>query len=208
VRTGARLSLDHVAAAVSDRGPAREVPGVPRDGRRSAVLVALYEHAGEPWVVLTRRASHLRTHRGEVSFPGGGVEPGDVDMWATALREACEEIGLDPGLAEPVGELDSFVTVGSRSRVQPLVAVLTKRPEELTPNPDEVDHILHVTLSELMLEEVFREELWPIAESVRPVSFFELYGDTVWGATGAMLRQLLVIATGSEEHGPPLALPG
>lgn len=130
------------------------------------------------------------------------MEPGDRDLWATAVREACEEVGLDPALPEPVGSLDSFVTVGSRSRVQPLVAVLPERPVGLRPHPDEVEHILHVRLRELLIDEVYREELWPIAETVRPVTFFELVGDTVWGATGAMLRQLLVIATGSTDLHP------
>lgn len=204
---GHGLTLDGVLQRVGDREPA-ELAGAPRDGRRSAVLVALYEHEAVPWVLLTRRSTHLRTHRGEVAFPGGAVDPDDPDLWATAVREAAEEIGLDPALPEPAGRLDSFVTVGSRSRVHPLVARLPGRPEGLLPNPFEVEHILHVALGELLADEVFREELWPIAEALRPVSFFELHGDTVWGATGAMLRQLLVIATGVDEHGPPLALPG
>ena len=63
--------------------------------RASAVLAPLYEVDGEAHVVLTRRAQHLRTHRGEVSFPGGGEEPGE-SLWQTALREAEEEVALDP----------------------------------------------------------------------------------------------------------------
>ncbi len=163
----------------------------------SAVLVLLYEHRGEPWVVLTRRAGHLRHHAGEVSFPGGRREPGDADLWATALREAAEEIGLDPHSVSPIGRLDSFVTVGSGSLVCPYVATVEARPE-LVPDPSEVEQILDVALAHLTDPEAWREEIWPRDEALggeRAITFFELPGDTVWGATAAVLRRLLAVAT-------------
>jgi 8-oxo-dGTP pyrophosphatase MutT (NUDIX family) len=167
--------------------------------RRSAVLVAIYDDAGEPHVVLTRRSPHMRTHTWEVSFPGGRSD-GQESPWETALREAREEIALDPRLVRPIGELDRFVTVGSRSLVHPVVGALAGRPE-LEPSPDEVEQILHVPISELLLDGVFREELWPIGGTLRPITFFELVGNTVWGATAAMLRQLLSVAVGLEDGG-------
>lgn len=187
--------------------PPRRVdrPGEPATaGRRSAVLVALYEDGDGPRVLLTRRAQHLRSHRWEVAFPGGVHEEGDPDLWATAVRESEEEIGLDPGLPQLVVELDRFLTVGSRTLVHPFVATLPGRPEGLRAAPDEVEAILHVPLEELLLPEVYREELWPIGDRLRPVTFFELIGDTVWGATAAMLRQLLSLVTGvaAPEAGP------
>ena len=133
-----------VAAAAPGHIPSPAT--VPAGSAPSGVLVLLYEHRGEPWVVLTRRASHLRHHAGEVSFPGGRREPGDADLWATALREASEEIGLNPKVVRQVGRLDSFVTVGSRSLVCPFVATVDERPE-LVPDPAEVERILHVALS-------------------------------------------------------------
>ena len=162
----------------------------------SAVLIALYEEDNAPHVVLTRRSRNLRSHTWEVSFPGGRIDPEDRSPWAAAIREAQEEVALDPALPRFVSELDRFVTVGSGSLVHPMVAILDGRPD-LTASPDEVEHILHVPLDELLLDEVWREELWPIRGTERAISFFELHGDTVWGATGAMLRQLLSIATGS-----------
>ena len=160
----------------------------------SAVLVLLYEHQGLPFVVLTRRSWHLRHHAGEVSFPGGRSEPGDADLWATALREASEEIGLDPGAVTQVGRLESFVTVGSRSLVCPYVATIAERPE-LVPDPSEVDRVLHVSLAELTAEEAWREEVWSLGGELgeRTMTFFELHGDTVWGATAAVLRRLLSV---------------
>lgn len=169
----------------------------------SAVLVLLYEHRGEPWVVLTRRARHLRHHAGEVSFPGGRREPGDADLWATALREAAEEVGLDPGTVSRIGRLDSFVTVGSRSVVCPFVATVDGRPD-LAPDPAEVDRVLHVPLAELTDPEAWREEVWSLGAAYggeRTMTFFELPGDTVWGATAAVLRRLLSVATSGIDAG-------
>lgn len=175
--------------------------------RESAVLALLYEAEpsapgragrGQPEVVLTRRAQHMRSHRGEVSFPGGGQEPGET-LIETALREAHEEIGLDPAGVEVVGELDHLSTFSSRAAIAPFVGVAPGRPA-LAPNTSEVEHILHVPLAELLLPGVFREERWRLPSADRPIYFFELVGDTIWGATARMLRQLLAIATGVESR--------
>ncbi len=194
------LSLPAVEEALAARRS--RVVGKVATSRRSAVLVPLYESEGQTWLVLTRRAAHLRSHTFEVSFPGGARDPGDPDDWATALREANEEVGLDPTLPRAIGALDRFVTVGSRSLVHPLVAALPGAPV-LRANQAEVDRIIFVPLSELVQGDVFREELWPTGDGrVRPVTFFELLGDTLWGATGAMVRQLLAIVAGVDD---PLA---
>jgi len=192
-----RPSLEQVLEAVVSAAPGF-VPSpatVPPGSAPSGVLVLLYEHEGEPWVVLTRRAWHLRHHAGEVSFPGGRREPGDADLWATALREAAEETGLSPDTVRHVGQLDRFVTVGSRSLVCPFVATVEERPD-LVPEPAEVDQVLHVPLSELTDPEAWREEVWSLDAAFggeRTMTFFELHGDTVWGATAAVLRRLLTM---------------
>ena len=177
---------------------ARPRPEAPDASQRlSAVLIPLYVDRDETTVILTRRAAHLRTHSREVAFPGGGREPGDADLWETALRETHEEIGLDPAAATCIGELDPFFTVGSDSLVHSYVAELPAGPPAgLRPDPAEVEKILHVPLSELLEPDVYRQELWPRDGTMRPINFFEIPGDTIWGATAAILRQLLVIAAG------------
>ncbi|MEI2698646.1 MAG: CoA pyrophosphatase [Microthrixaceae bacterium] len=174
--------------------PVRELGASP-----SAVLVPLYEHDGELFVVLTRRAQSLRTHKGEVSFPGGRADPGESYVQA-ALREAQEEVFLDPAAVEPLGELDHLTTVTRRAYIVPVVGLIEGRPE-LGRNPAEVEAVLHVPLSELMEPGVFREERWGEGENSRPVYFFDLVGDTVWGATAALLRQLLALLTGTDPGG-------
>jgi 8-oxo-dGTP pyrophosphatase MutT (NUDIX family) len=175
----------------------------PREGqvdRAAAVLAACYEHEGELWIILTRRSSALRVHSGEVSFPGGGQDEGE-DLVDTALREACEEVGLARDGVEIIGELDHLSTITSNSFIVPYVALVHGGRPHLHPNPAEVDAVLHVAFSELLDPAVYREERWDIFGTDRSMWFFELVGDTVWGATAAMLRQLLGLATGTVGRG-------
>lgn len=174
---------------------AEDRPPVP-----SAVLAPLYERDGEAWVVLTRRGLDMRAHAGEVSFPGGRAEAGDRDLVHTALRESQEEIGLDPATVEVIGELDHLATITSGSFIVPWVGALPG-PPDLRPTSVEVDGVIEVALSELMAPGVFREERWDLGGATRPIVFFDLFGDTVWGATAAMLRQLLGLVTGTVARG-------
>ncbi len=194
-----RIPLSQVREAFRDLAPAKRSPREGQVDRASAVLAALYEHHGESWVILTRRSAALRVHSGEVSFPGGGQDAGE-DLRDTARREACEEVGLATELVEIIGELDHLSTITSNSFIVPYVALLPGRPT-LSPNPGEVDAVLHVALSELLAPEVFREERWDIFGTERSMWFFDLVGDTVWGATAAMLRQLLGFVTGTVARG-------
>jgi 8-oxo-dGTP pyrophosphatase MutT (NUDIX family) len=200
---GRRPRLTDVRRALDGAGPAHrsERETLPGIDRAAAVLAPLYEHGGELFVVLTRRPWTMRSHSGEVSFPGGRHDDEDADLWQTALREAREEIALDTSVVERIGELDHLATVTSRSFIVPYVAALPGRPET-TANPGEVSAVLHVPVAELLDPAIYREERWqlPWAED-RPIFFFELVGDTVWGATGAMLRQLLGLVTGTLERG-------
>ncbi len=173
--------------------------GVPPQAMRpAAVLVAIYDGDGETRVVLTRRAAHLRSHRGEVSFPGGRMEPGETPEQA-ALREASEEVGLDASTAALVGRLSPLATRVSGNWLVPVVAALGG-PPALLPRPAEVDRAFDVALVDLVADGTFREERWPGppaapggGPSWQPMWFFELPGDTVWGATARVLVELLTI---------------
>lgn len=166
------------------------------DDRVSAVLVPLFEDEGELRVILTLRNPNLRSHAGQVSFPGGRLDPGETPV-AAALREAHEETALEPDAVEVIGELDHLRTIVSNSFIVPVVGVLSGR-QPLTPNPAEVDRIFDVSMSELLSDGVYREERWGIPNIDRAVSFFEVEGETVWGATGTMLKNFLALALGLE----------
>lgn len=193
------------------------------DGRVSAVLAALHPGRRDEGdesdgggasdgdgahIVLTRRAGHLRQHAGEVSFPGGRQEAGE-DLWRTALREAAEEVALDPVDVVRIGELDHLRTVTSESFIVPFVAELPDWPA-LRPHPGEVEAVLHVPLAELLDPDAYREERWTMLGQERSMWFFEIEGDTIWGATASMLRNLLTIVTGTfdaADRQPPWSFP-
>jgi 8-oxo-dGTP pyrophosphatase MutT (NUDIX family) len=167
----------------------------PDDARRhSAVLAALFEEGGETRVVLTRRAATLSTHQSEVAFPGGRVDPGEA-FAAAALREAWEEVRLDPKSVELIGELTPMLTYTSSSFVNPFIGVLKGRPE-LHANPTEVEIVFDVALADLLADGVYRAEQWGL-DGERELHFFELPGDIVWGATGRLLVELLERVTGT-----------
>ena len=214
------ISLDRVRTALArhhatDRGPAepwRPVDGALPAGRPAAVLVPLFEEAGEARVVLTVRSDRLRFHRGEVAFPGGRLD-GDEGVVEGALREASEEVGLDPRSVTVVAQLTAMPTISSDTVMTPVVATLAGRPS-LTANPGEVERVFDVALSRLVADDVFHEERWSVPgrsgapgypDGEFPVWFFEVEGETVWGATARSLVELLCLVLGVA---PPRSLRG
>ncbi len=133
--------LDGSAIVVSEAN----APAVLEVG--SAVLAALFEEGGEARLILTRRSSGLRTHKGQVSFPGGRLDAGEVPTEA-ALREAYEEVGLDPAQVTTVGWIHPVVTMVSASLIVPVIATLAERPH-LVASPVEVERVFDVALAEL-----------------------------------------------------------
>jgi len=158
---------------------------------RAAVLVPLFEHDGEPHVLLTVRPGHLKRHAGQVSFPGGRVEQGE-DPRAAALREAEEEIGLERARVELLGQLDETLVLTSGFRLTPWVAVVPY-PYPYAARPGEVEAILYLPLSALARPGAHRTEHRDAYGERHLVHFYDLPGLTIWGATARILDQLLVL---------------
>jgi 8-oxo-dGTP pyrophosphatase MutT (NUDIX family) len=179
--------------------------GVPGPLRVNAgVLAALFEEEGESRLILTRRSAGLRTHRGEVSLPGGRLDEGE-DATMAALREAHEEVGLDPASVTTVGWIHPVMTMASTSVILPVLATVAARPH-LVASPAEVERVFDVSLAELAEPGVFHEERWRIPGRTIPgseddafaVRFFEVAGEMIWGATARMLHELLsIVLTGT-----------
>jgi 8-oxo-dGTP pyrophosphatase MutT (NUDIX family) len=166
----------------------------PLPGKAAAVLGAFFEEEGEARVVLTRRASHLRSHTGEVAFPGGRIEEGETAVDA-ALREAREEIALDTSVIDVVGTLTPISTLAATSGITPIIGFLPARPV-VKADPNEVEFVFDVSLATLLSDGVFQEERWdtPWGDD-RQINFFYLPHDIIWGATARILRELLELLT-------------
>ena len=166
------------------------VRSLPLKGMRAAaVLVPLRLRNGELQLVLTRRSDHLPPHGGEISFPGGGVDPLDGDDWSAALRETHEEIGVKPDLVEPLGRLDDCYSIHDY-RVSCHVGLL---PAELDfcLEPGEVAELIELPLAALADPRIYHQENWQHAGRSMPVDFYTLERCVVWGMTGGILKQLL-----------------
>jgi len=157
----------------------------------AAVLLPLYGWPDdEPGLVFTERRADLRRHAGEISFPGGRTDEGDADLAATALREAEEEIGLDPARVEIAQELPTTGTFVTGYRIHPFVGHIPHPAElDLQPNPAEVETVLTFSL------QVLRES-YEIRRLVRrgvPIHTptYEVEGHLIWGATARILGDLL-----------------
>lgn len=163
----------------------------PREG---GVLVLLYPNdcEGELYLVLTRRTDHVGNHRGQISFPGGSVDPDDPSTAHTALREACEEIGVCEKDLRLLGDLTPLYIQPSDFRIYPHVAYLPRRPQ-FRPQPDEVAELLEVPVTHFLDERNIVLEDWIIRNEPRQVPFYHIQGHKVWGATAMVLAELAAV---------------
>lgn len=160
-------------------------PGPPVE---AAVLAGLVPRRQGTQVLLTRRTDGLRHHGGQVSFPGGRMEPSDAGAVAAAIRETQEEIALTAAQVQPLGFLDPFTTI-SGFRVVPVVAVIDPAYVAV-PNPDEVADVFEVPLDFLMAPENLRRVEVDYRGRRRAVLEYDWPGQRIWGATAAILFNL------------------
>jgi 8-oxo-dGTP pyrophosphatase MutT (NUDIX family) len=192
------ISLDHqipredlLFVRMPDGQVARSLtppPGItPRIG---AVLIALYPDGDDLRVILTVRSEELANHRGEVSLPGGGIDPGDLDLVGTALRECHEELGLDPTTIQIVGLMAPIYITPSNFQITPVIGHMSALPA-LQPNDAEVSLVISATLRDLLDPTTVIVEPRVLRGYDVMVPYFAIAGHKVWGATALILSELV-----------------
>lgn len=172
-----------VLAPLLERVMATRTPlpaGLP--GRRSAVLVALYDGPRGPALLLTKRTADLLHHPGQISLPGGKFEHDDRTLDVTALRETQEELGIDRGRVRVLGQLDEVSTIASDFIITPFVGVVAGHPAPVA-EPREIARVMVVDVAEVLRHDATMTDDVPRLQLRYPLD-----GEDVWGATARILR--------------------
>ena len=177
--------VERLRGAVRFEDPA----AAPESTRRASVLL-LFDQATEQLPLLfILRSADLRAHAGQIAFPGGAEEPGDADIVATALREAHEEVGLQPDNVEVLGVLPPFLTAVSRLWLTPVVG-LQRAPWTVVPDRTEVAESFRIDLATLLVAPHTVRDI-PRAGKSRDVHFYEVGSRVIWGVSAVILHELL-----------------
>jgi 8-oxo-dGTP pyrophosphatase MutT (NUDIX family) len=167
-----------------------------RGSREGAVLILLYPHENELYLVLTVRSSLLRTHSGQISLPGGRIESGESAM-DTALRETEEELGIPTTDIEVLGALTEVYIPPSNYCLAPFVGVIATRPA-FQPNAEEVAALIELPVRHLLDTTNHFVEEWMIEGAARQIPYFGFNDYKIWGATAIILSEFVVLWEQSE----------
>ena len=174
----------------------RQIQDQSLDSVHAAVLIPLFSKNGEHKILFTERSKQVKTHKGQISFPGGVVEETDQSLQETALREAQEEIGLLKEDVEILGQTDDAMTVISNFIVHPFVGVI-HYPYDFTISSEEVDRIIDVPFRVFLEKDPqYRQNSAEFEGVIYPGSAFRYKGDVIWGATARILEDLMGILKG------------
>lgn len=157
----------------------------------SAVLMPLFNEDGRLHVLFTKRTLTLKYHKGQISFPGGALDPSDESCLDCALRETHEEIGLPPEQVEVLGRLDETPVV-SNYRITPFVGLIP-HPFPFKPNEEEIDRLIVVPLDDFMNPDIHRMVVNEFLGQLLPIHFYDVAGESIWGATARILTNFLEV---------------
>jgi 8-oxo-dGTP pyrophosphatase MutT (NUDIX family) len=165
--------------------------------KQSSVLLLLFPEGDQIYICLTKRPTTMRFHPGQISFPGGKVEKDDPSAEMTALREAREEVGIDPASIEILGKLSDLYLEVSKFSIQPFLAWADKKPEFLV-NFGEVEELILFPLSEFVANETISETELDTVTGPLHIRYYPNNGEIIWGATAMILSELIEILKGHD----------
>jgi 8-oxo-dGTP pyrophosphatase MutT (NUDIX family) len=178
--------------ASSDR-MIRNFPRTPgKDARAASVLILLYPRNGSIYTLFMQRPDYNGVHGGQISFPGGKQEPSDRDSIQTALREAEEETGVDPGLVTVLGTLTPLFIPVSNTIVTPVVAWTDEKPAFIR-QEEEVVYLFDADIRRFYDPAIIKTRPLQVGPETINVKYFDYEGNMIWGATSMILYELLVI---------------
>lgn len=193
-RGGWHPTVEDVRAGYADRGPGRARPPLVPGSRRAAVLLILFPEDGRAHLVMIERSRHSGTHRGDIAFPGGVLQPRESPRTA-ALRETAEEIGVPPDDVEVIADLDDVAT-WTGFVIRPYVAIAARRPS-FTANPDEVERVISLPLADLLVDGAHRRVH---SANGAQWSSFRVPGGLAWGLTGDLVHDVLATAAAGQRR--------
>lgn len=184
----------HLAMSPSPIDMRRFRPERPKNHRKGAVLLMLYpDEQGQAFFPLIKRPEYDGVHSGQIALPGGKMEPSDPDLIFTALREASEEVGVNPDEVEILGQMTDLFITPSNFLVTPVIGLAYSKPDFI-PEVKEVDRIILTTISHLSRPEFKKRKFLELGENFRlDTPYFEIEQEVVWGATAMILGEFLQI---------------
>lgn len=183
--------FERIAKTLSNRH-IKTMPEIRAASRPAAVLVPIFLKQGEVMVLLTKRASHIRYHRGHLAFPGGAVDRGDHSPAHTALRESWEEIGLEPQDVTVLGPLDDAMTYVPPFVIYPFVGTIPY-PYPYKINTNEVEKIIEVPLAAFLPEDSTADWNYGTLAEEHYFPEFHIRGELIWGTTASIVANFLGI---------------
>jgi 8-oxo-dGTP pyrophosphatase MutT (NUDIX family) len=176
------MNLEFLKSSLSSKiDPVLEHYGT---NKLASILVVIY--GDDPIIIMTKKPKHLKSHAGEISFPGGKLDPNDSDLLETALRETREEIGLQISKSQVIGQLKPVATLNSGFTILPFVSII----DEITPLSanSEVEKIFHIPLNPFL--KTMANDTNPIHNKIQEMYTFEYQRKIVWGASARILQQI------------------
>lgn len=160
--------------------------------KQSSVLLLLFPEGDHLYICLTKRPSTMKHHPGQISFPGGKLEKDDDSALIAALREAREEVGVDPSSVEILGKLSDLYVEVSQFSIQPFLAWTDVKPE-FNVNYDEVEALILLPLDLVMEDNIIAETEMETVTGRLPIKYFPFNNEMIWGATAMILSELVEI---------------